>query len=143
MLKILNATIFCYFHQLKNTIYSQGVLTKEICHSIFIPLPKQTRTVLCEESTTINLTFHLTKILLKVAGQRLKTKIINEIDVCQYGFRAHSGTRNAVFVIKTLSQWAIKMQNNLHLCFVDYTKAFNMVVHNELMHLLDGWDIDD
>ena len=35
------------------------------------------------------------------------------------------------------------MQTDIYLCFVDYTKAFNRVVHNELMHFLDDLELDD
>ena len=86
---------------------------------------------------------HLTKILLKIVNQRMKSKIMHEIDVCQYGFRADCGTSNAVFILKVLSQRSIQMKTDIYLCFVDYTKAFDRVVYNELMHFLDELELDD
>ena len=35
------------------------------------------------------------------------------------------------------------MQTDIYLRFVDYTKAFDRVVHNELMHFLDDLELDD
>ena len=35
------------------------------------------------------------------------------------------------------------MTNDIYLCFVDYTKAFDRIVHNELIHLLDDLNLDD
>ena len=34
------------------------------------------------------------------------------------------------------------MQKDLYVCFVDYTKAFDKVQHEELFHLLEGIDLD-
>ena len=35
------------------------------------------------------------------------------------------------------------MQTVILMCFVDYTKAFDRVVHNEFMHFLDDLELDD
>ena len=100
-------------------------------------------TVQCDEFRTISLMSHLTTILLKIVSQRMKSKILQEIDVCQYGFRADCGTRNAVVNLKVLSQRSIQMQTDIYLCFVDYTKAFDRLVDNELMHFLVDLERDD
>ena len=83
-----------------NQIYNQGVLPKEMCRSVFIPLPKKPGTLLCEEHITIILMSHLTKVMLKVIGKRIKPKIDTELNVDQFGYRSDCGTRNAGFVLK-------------------------------------------
>ena len=83
-----------------NQIYNQGVLPEEMCQSVFVPLPKKPGTLLCEEHRTISLMSHLTKVMLKVLGKRIKPKIETELNVSQFGFRSDCGTRNAVFVLK-------------------------------------------
>ena len=143
MLKLLNETALKYLKYFMNEVYERGRLTKEMCQSVFIPLSKKAGTVLCDEFRTISLMSHLTKILLKIVSQRMKSKIMQEIDVCQYGFRADCGTRNVVFILKVLSQRSIQMQTDIYLCFVDYTKAFDRVVHSELMQFLDYLKLDD
>ena len=35
------------------------------------------------------------------------------------------------------------MQKDIFLCFVDYTKAFDRIEHNEIMHFLDDLSLDD
>jgi len=35
------------------------------------------------------------------------------------------GTRNAIFLLRTLSERSIEMQKDLYVCFVDYVKAFD------------------
>ena len=91
MLKLLNETALKYLKHLMNEVYERGHLTKEWCQSFFIPLPKKAGTLQCDEFRTISLMSHLTKILLKIVSQRMKSKIMQEIDICQYGFRADCG----------------------------------------------------
>ena len=52
--KTQKAEKVCYLHELMNTTYSRGGLTKDICQSIFIPLNKKAGTVLGEEFRTID-----------------------------------------------------------------------------------------
>ncbi|XP_019391727.1 PREDICTED: connector enhancer of kinase suppressor of ras 2-like [Crocodylus porosus] len=54
----------------------------------------------------------------------------------------NNGTRNAIFVVQMLSERAIEMRKDLFLCFIDYTKAFDRVKHEELMKILEELDID-
>ena len=86
---------------------------------------------------------HLTKVMLKVLGKRIKPKIETELNVSQFGFRSDCGTRKAVFVLKNIGQRSIEMQKDIYMCFVDYTKAFDRIEHNEMMHFLDDLSLDD
>ena len=116
--------------KLFNQICNQWVLPEEMCQSFFVPLPKKPGTLLCEEHRTISLMSHLTKVMLKVLGKRIKHKIETELNVSQFGFRSDCGTRNAVFVLKNIGQRSIEMQKDIYMCFVDYTKAFDRIEHN-------------
>ena len=53
-----------------------------------------------------------------------------------------TGTRNAIFMLRMLSERAIEMQREVYVCFIDYTKAFDRVRHEELMDFLQDLDID-
>ena len=35
------------------------------------------------------------------------------------------------------------MQKDIYMCFVDYTKAFDRIEHNEMMHYLDDFSLDN
>ena len=47
-----------------------------------------------------------------------------------------SGTRNAIFILRMLSERAIEMQRRLYVCFIDNIKAFDKVRH-EVLTLTD------
>ena len=52
------------------------------------------------------------------------------------------GTRNAIYILRTLAERAIEMQRDIFLCFIDYSKAFDRVKHKELMQMLSELDVD-
>ena len=45
-------------------------------------------------------------------------------------------------MIRMLSERAIKMQKDVFICFIDYTKAFDRVQHKQPMHILNCLDLD-
>ena len=45
-------------------------------------------------------------------------------------------------MIRTLTERAIEIQKDLYLCFIDYTKAFDKLRHEEIMSILDSLNID-
>ena len=125
-----------------NEIYDSGKIPEELSQSIFIALPKKQGTIECELHRTISLMSHIIKIILKVIMQRARSKIKTEIRKEQCGFVEDSGTRNAIWMVRMLSERAIEMQKDLYMCFIDYTKAFDKVQHEELFKMLQSLDID-
>ena len=49
------------------------------------------------------------------------------------------GTTNAIYIRRTLAERAIE---DLYLCFIDYTKAFDTIKHKNLMNILKTLNID-
>ena len=85
---------------------------------------------------------HVTKIILRVILLRARSKIRPEISEEQYRFMQDKGTRNAIYIWRTLAERAIAMQRDIFLCFIDYSIAFDRVKHKELMQMLSELDID-
>ena len=54
----------------------------------------------------------------------------------------NKGTRNAIYILRTLAERAIEMQKDVYLCFIDYSKAFDRVRHKEWIQILMQLDID-
>ena len=59
----------------------------------------------------------------------------------QFSFVQDAGIRYAIFVLRMLSERAIEVQKDLYVCFIDYTKAFDKVQHEEPFHLLQALDL--
>ncbi|XP_069985430.1 uncharacterized protein [Penaeus vannamei] len=73
---------------------------------------------------------------------RSRKKIKPEIADEQCGFVEGEGTSNAAYILKTLSERAIEVQQGLSLCFIDYTKAFDKGKNETIMKSLEDTDLD-
>ena len=76
---------------------------------------------------------YVTKLLLRIIMMRVRNKINPEIAEEQCGFVEGKGTTNAIFILRTLIERALEIQKDVFLCFLDYTKAFDRVHHDEIM----------
>ena len=63
----------------------------------------------------------------------MKKVIHNEISWEKFGFRKNKGTRNAIFVMRSITERKIQMQQDVYTAFIDYEKAFDRVKHIEIM----------
>ena len=128
--------------KLLNAIYDSGVIPEDLMKSVFITLPKSPGATECELHRTISLMSHVTKILLRVLMRRMRKSLRPEISRTQFGFVPDKGTRNAIFTMSMLMERCIQVQTDLYICFIDYSKAFDKVRHEELFNILNKLDID-
>ena len=127
---------------LLNEIYDTGQIPVDMSRSIFIALPKKPRATDCELHRTISLMSHVTKLLLRIIMMRVRNKINPEIAEEQCGFVEGKGTTNAIFILRTLIERALERQKDVYLCFIDFTKAFDRVRHDEIIKELTKLKID-
>ena len=111
--------------------------------SILIPLPKKGSTKECAYHWTIALIFHASKIMLKIVHARLQHYKNQELLDVQAGLRNGRGTRDQIANILWIISKAREIQKNIYLCFIDYTKVYDCVDHNELWKALNEMGIPD
>lgn len=131
------------YHKIFNYIYDSGKLPDDFLRSVFITLPKKPGAVDCKDFRTISIMSHSVKILLRIIIERIRSKLRPEISDEQFGFMPDKGTRNAIFILRMLCERAMQHQQNIFLCFIDYTKAFDKVQHEELVSLLKEIHVDN
>ena len=139
----LGASNIDFLVKLMNKIYEEGKVPQELRHSVFIALPKKPKAQDCENFRTISLMKHVAKILQKVLLNRMKGTLRAKIAECQYGFLPDKSTRNAIFILRVLAERCIQVNQTLYCCFIDYTKAFDRVQHNNLFEILNDLDLAD
>ena len=74
--------------------------------------------------------------MLKILQARLQQYVNHELPDIQAGFRKGRGTRDQIANIHCIMEKAREFQKNIYFCFIDYTKAFVCVDHNELWRIL-------
>lgn len=125
-----------------NLIYSTSIIPNEWLRSTFITLPKTPHPNKCQDYRLISLMSHTLKIFLKIIHRRIYKKCEENFNNTQFGFRNGFGTREALFSINVLIQRCRDVNQDVHLCFIDYQKAFDRVKHNKLIRLLQNIGLD-
>jgi hypothetical protein len=55
----------------------------------------------------------------------------------QFGFRRGKGTRDAIGMMRIISEWTLDIDEDLCACFIDWQKAFDHVNWTKLMQILE------
>ena len=111
--------------------------------SVFIPTPKKVNAKEYSNCHTIALISHASKVMLKILQIRLQQYVNHELPDVQAGFRKGRGIRDQIANICWIIRKAREFQKNIYFCFIDYTKAFDCVVHNKLWKILKEMGISD
>ena len=122
--------------ELCNRIYDSGCIPTELKQSSFVPIPKKPKAQNCSEYRTICLMSHVTKLLFKIIQKRIVRRIEEEISHLQSGFRSGMGTRDGIFNFRVLCEKALEINQDVYICFIDYTKAFDKVKHHMMIECL-------
>ena len=84
----------------------------------------------------------MTKILLRIIIKRIRNKVYTEIADHQCGFIEGKGTANAIYILRQIIDRILEVHKDLYVCFIDYTKAFDRVRHEEIITILQQLNID-
>ena len=68
--------------------------------------------------------------MLKILQARLQQHVNRELSDVQADFRKSRGTRDQIANIHWIIEKAREFQKNIHLCFIDYAKAFVWITIN-------------
>ena len=86
---------------------------------------------------------HASRVMLKILQARLQLYVNRELPDVQAGFRKGRGTRDQITNIRWIIRKARAFQENIYVCFIDYTKGFDCVDHNKLWKILKEMGIPD
>ena len=81
--------------------------------------------------------------MLKSIQASLQQCVNQGLPEVQAGFRKGRGIRHQIANIYWIIEKAREFQKNIYFCFIDYTKAFDCVDHNELWTILKEMGISD
>ena len=125
-----------------NRIWRTGEWPTLWTQSLIITLPKKGNLQLCQNYRTISLISHLSKVMLKVILNRLKTQAEEIIAEEQAGFRAVRSTTEQIFNLRILCEKHLQHQQNRYHVFTDFKKGFDRVWHTALWATMQKNNID-
>ena len=130
-------------HLICQHIWKTQQWTQEWKRSVFIPILKKGNPRQCSNYHTIALISHTSKVMLKIFQARLQQYMNHELPDVQAGFRKGRRTTDQIANICWVIEKAREFQKNIYSCFIEYTKAFDSVDHNELWKILKEMGIPD
>ena len=90
-------------------------------------VPKKNQAKKCSDHRTISLISHTGNIVARILSKRLASKIEEVVEEDQFGFRKGKGTRDAIGLMRIISERVLDVKEDMCLCFIDWQKAFGRV----------------
>jgi hypothetical protein len=112
-------------------------VAQELHGSYKIALKKKPQATKCNNHRTISLIAYTAKIL-----RRRIEKKIEDVLGDQFRLRRGKGTRDAVGMLRIISERTLETDKELSVCFKDWQKAFDRVNWTKLMQILKETSID-
>ena len=113
--------------KLINTIYETGEWPKDFTEVTMIALNKKPLATKCSDHRTISLIAHTQKIVAKILTRRIEKKIEDVLGEDQFGFRKGKGTRDAIWMLRIISERTLEINEKLSVCFIDWKKTFDRI----------------
>jgi len=142
VLKLLGEGGLKIMTKLINTIYETGEWPKDFTEVTMIALKKKPQATKRSDHRTISLIAHTAKTVAKILRRRIEKKIEDVLGEDQFGFRRGKGTRNAIGMLRIISERTLKVDEELSVCFIDWQKAFDRVNWTKLVQILKETGID-
>jgi hypothetical protein len=128
--------------KLINTIFETGEWPKDFTEVKMIALKKKPQATKCSDHRTISLIAHTTKIVAKILRRRIEKNIEDVLGEDQFGFRKGKGTKDAIGMLRIISERTLEIDEELSVCFIGWQKASDRVNWTKLMQILKEAGID-
>ena len=102
----------------------------------FVMLYKKGNAKECGNYRTIALISHASKVLLIIILNRMRIKVEQELSDCQAGYQSNRGTIDMLFSLQLLIEKVRNSEDEAFIIFIDYSKAFDSVNHNQLFDIM-------
>ena len=83
-------------------------------------LPKKNQAKKCSDHRTISIISHTGNIVARILSKRLESKIGEVIEEDQFGFRKGEGARDAIGLMRIISERVLEVKEEMCLCFIDW-----------------------
>ncbi|GJQ68836.1 hypothetical protein Trydic_g6036 [Trypoxylus dichotomus] len=137
MIELINEENIDLLLLLFNNIYKTGNIPPDWLEFIFEPLHKKHNARKHNHYKLINLMSHALKVLLKITQKRIYNRYESIISSEQFRSRNGLGEKEAPFSLQILSQKCDGRRRGLHICFIDFERAFDRINHDKLFEFLE------
>jgi hypothetical protein len=128
ILKLLGADDLILMTQLINSIYVTGEWPRDFIEVTLIALKKKPKATKCNNHHTISIITHAAKIVARILRRKIEKR--------------GKGTRDAIGMLRIISEQTLVIDEELCACFIDWQNAFDCVKWTKLMQIIKGIGID-
>jgi len=104
VLKLFGEDSLKIMTKLINTIYETGEWPKDFTEVTMIALKKKPQATKCSDHRTTSLITHTAKIVAKILRRKIEKEIKDVLGEDQFGFRRVKGTRDAIGMLRIMSE---------------------------------------
>jgi hypothetical protein len=90
-----------------------------------IALKRKPQATKCSDHRTISLIAHTITTVANILRRRIERKTEDVLGEDQFGFRGGKGTRDAIGMLRLISERTFKIDAEVCACFIDWQKAFD------------------
>jgi hypothetical protein len=112
VLKLLGEDGFGLMTQLINSIYVTGKWLRDLIEVTMIALKKKSKATKCSDLRTISIIAHAAKIVARMIRRRIERKTEDALGEDQFGFRRGKGTRDAIGMLRIISERTLVQMRN-------------------------------
>jgi hypothetical protein len=125
VLKLLGECGLKIMTKLINNIFGTGEWPKDFTEVTMIALKKKPQATKCSNHHTISLTAHTAKTIAKIRRRRIERTLEDVLREDQFGFRRGKRTRDAIRMLRIISERTLEIDVEQCVCFIDWQKAFD------------------
>ena len=131
-------TLIPILTKLFNNIFACGYFPSTWSDGLILPLHKKGSVDNVENYRGITLLLTLSKLFTNILNERLNLWAgSNGVYIeAQSGLRSNLGIVDGIFVLHNIANWCISNKNKLYCAFLDYSKAFDNAVRDNLWYKL-------
>ena len=96
----------------------------------------------CKNYRTIALMSHLSKVLMSILLERLKSQTEEHLSDEQAGFRRDRSTVQQILALRLIAEKARRKGKKVYNCFIDFQKAFDSVDQQVVWAVLESYGVD-
>ena len=104
-------------------------------------LPKKGNLKECKNWRGITLLSVVSKVMRRIAIDRIRIGVESKLRREQAGFRPGRGTTDQIFILRNIIEQSIEWQSSLYVNFIDFEKAFDSVHRDSLWLIMRSYGI--